>query len=126
MKTYEEIRGHKQDFDVSYTLYPKEKGGQEKVFQHLRCDFAYEGDNIKETGIYMIHPEFNDESGSPIGENIQVPITGSASMWILIPEMRTSVHKEKIKVGTKGYFMCGSRRLGEVIVTKIVGLYENV
>ncbi len=126
MKTYEEIRGHKQDFDVSYRLYCKEEGGQEKVFQHIRCDFAYAEDDIEETGIYMIHPEFMDVSGNPIEENTQLPVEGFASMWILVPEMREKVHKEKLHIGTKGYFMSGSRKLGEVTVTKIVGLHENV
>lgn len=125
MKSYAEIRGHAQDFDVHYRLYSKDEGGQEKVFQHIRCDFAYAEDNIEETGIYMIHPEFLNSNYEPIQEGISVPIEGEASMWIVVPEMRDEVHREKLQIGTKGYFMCGSRKLGEVTVTKIVGLHEN-
>ena len=46
-------------------------------------------------------------------------------MWILIPKMREKVHKQRIKVDTKGYFMEGCRKVGEVEVVKIVGLYTN-
>jgi len=125
MKTYEEMRKHKQDFNIKYLLYPQDVGGRKITYQHLRCDFAYEGDDIQETGIYMIHPEFLDEFGVPIEEDIPVPLEGRASMWILVDEMREKIHKKQIKVGTKGYFMEGARRVGEVVVDEVVGLYEN-
>lgn len=125
MISYRKIRNHNQDFNVTYKLYPESKGGRTITYQHLRCDFAYERDDIQETGIYMIHPEFLDMNGVPIEENIPVPLSGEASMWILVHEARVKVHQKAIKVGTKGYFMEGGRRIGEVIVNKIIGLHEN-
>ena len=125
METYQKIRGHRQDFNVKYRLYPPSEGGQQKVFQHLRCDFAYEKDIIEETGIYMIHPEFLDEAGKPFPKDTQVPMEGVASMWILVPEMRKEIHRKRLSVGVKGYFMSGSRILGEVVVSEIVDLHAN-
>jgi hypothetical protein len=123
---YEEIRKHPQDFDVKYRLYKLEEGGRNQTFQGYRCDFAYEGDDISQNGIYMIHPEFEDENGNVI-LNINEPVNriGTARMWILVPQMREEIHKYRIRVGTKGYFMEGSRRVGEIEVIKIVGLETN-
>lgn len=126
-KPYTEQRNHPQDFDIKYHFYSEQEGGRKSIpFQGYRCDFAYEGDDISKTGIFMIHPEFEDEYGNIIlDENIPVNKSGTARMWILIPEMREKVHKERIKIGTKGYFMEGSKKVGEVEVTRIVGLLTN-
>lgn len=122
---YERRRNHPQDFDVRYRLYSIEEGGRKVTYQGLRCDFMYEGDDIS-AGIYMIHPEFEDESGNIIlDEEEPIELTGTARMWILIPEMREAVHKHRIKVGTKGFMMEGSRKIGEVEVIRIISLFEN-
>lgn len=125
MKTYEEIRGHKADFLVQYRLYSPSKDGRKVTFQHLRCDFMYEGDDPVKDGIFMIHPEFQGEDGSPIEEEVPVPLEGKASMWILVPESRASVHRSRAKVGTRGHFMEGPRKIGDVTIEEIVGLHEN-
>ncbi len=125
MKTYEEIRGHKPDFVVSYRLYSPSEGGRKVTFQHLRCDFMYEDDDPIADGIFMIHPEFLGEDGQPLGQEAPVPLEGKATMWILIPEMRESVHRSRIKVGVRGYFMEGARKIGKVTVDAIAGLNEN-
>lgn len=124
---YEIPRKHPQDFNVKYRLYTKEEGGRKLLpWQGYRCDFAYDGDDIKKVGIYAIHPEFEDKENNVILESDQeVFISGTARMWILFDEMRELVHKQRIKVGTKGYFMEGSKRVGELEVTKIVGLFTN-
>jgi hypothetical protein len=125
MKTYKENTNQNQDFEVKYRLYGLEDGGRKATFQHLRCDFSYEEDDIDEIGIYMIWPEFLDSSGKPINDKEIVPLEGEASMWIVVDEMREKVHRRKIKVGTKGFFMEGLRRIGEVKVTRIVDLNIN-
>lgn len=125
MKTYAELRKQPEDFIVRYKLYPHSDGGRKVTYQHLRCDFSYEDEDPAVEGIYMIHPEFLDESGVPIAADVPVPLEGDASMWILVPKMRGKVHQEKITVGTKGYFMEGSRKIGEIEVTSVVGLNSN-
>ena len=85
----------------------------------------YEGDDPLKDGISMIHPEFLDEGGQPLGENFPVPLEGKAAMWILVPEMRASVHSARAKLGTRGHFMEGHRKIGDVKIDAIVGLLEN-
>ena len=125
MQAYAQLRGHKPDFIVRYRLYLPAEGGRKVTFQHLRCDFLYEGDDPKKTGIWMIHPEFLDEHGDPLEEQVPVPLRGRASMWIIPPRARSEVHRSRIKIGTRGHFMEGARKVGDVTVEAIVGLHEN-
>ena len=125
METYEELRRQQPDFIVSYRLYSPSEGGRRVTYQHLRCDFLYEGEHPGCDGPYMIHPEFLDESGRPICEGVVVPLTGRASMWILVPEMRARVHRSKVGVGVRGHFMEGRRKIGDVVIEEIVGLHFN-
>ena len=76
-------------------------------------------------GIFMIHPEFIDEQGLVRPERVPVPVSGLAAMWILIPEMRAKVHCIRIAEGVHGYFMEGSRRVAEAVVTRVLGLHSN-
>lgn len=124
---YEKVRNHPPDFRVRYWFYSEEEGGRKNpVFQGLRCDFSYDGDDIKETGIYAIHPEFENEFGNIIlHKHLPVSKTGTARMWILFPEMRRKVHVNRIKIGVIGYFMAGARRLGKVEVIEVLGLKTN-
>lgn len=125
MRSYEEFRGYKPDFVVSYRLYSPSEGGRNVTYQHLRCDFMYEGDDPVKDGIYMIHPEFIDQDGRPLGEELPIPLEGKATMWVLVPEMRASIHCSRIAVGTRGHFMEGPRKIGDVTVEQIVALREN-
>jgi hypothetical protein len=125
MKTYAELRNRMSDFIVSYRLYSQNEGGRKVTYQHLRCDFIFEGDDPQKDEIHMIHPEFLDKDGLPITEEVPVPLSGRASMWIIVPEMPNKVYQSRIKIGTRGFFMEGARKIGEVVVDEIVGLYEN-
>lgn len=125
---YEKVRNHPPDFRIKYRLYSEAEGGRKNsVFQGLRCDFAYGEDDIKETGIFAIHPEFEDDFGNIVlNRSIPVPKEGTAKMWILFSEMRREVHFNRIKVGVIGYFMEGSKKIGQVEVIEILGLNTNV
>ena len=125
MKEYKDIRSHGPDFIVSYRLYTPEEGGRKTTYQHLRCDFMYEGDDPTDDGIYMIHPEFLDGVGHPLAENVAVPLSGTASMWILSPEMRASIHRRRVKIGVRGHFMEGPRKIGDLTIEEIAGLNTN-
>lgn len=125
MQSYEQFRGHKADFLVKYRLYSPAEGGRTVTFQHLRCDFLYRGDDPHTAGLFMIHPEFLDSAGQPIAEGLPVPLEGTASMWIAVPEMRTKVHRGRISVGVQGHFVEGARKIGDVEVTRVVALHDN-
>lgn len=73
----------------------------------------------------MIWPEFLDENGQTILDNQSpVPESGLAEMWILVRE-NLPYHREKIEVGTTGYFMEGFRKTAECTVLKIMGELAN-
>ncbi|RED66141.1 hypothetical protein [Cohnella lupini] len=96
---YEQIKKHPPDFKVQYKLYSFDEGGRRNLpLQGYRSDFSYDGDNIKDTGIFMIHPEFEDDNKEVVlDNNIFVPKVGTARMWIIIPEMRRQVHQYRRK-----------------------------
>ncbi|MFD0714302.1 hypothetical protein [Paenibacillus sp. GCM10027626] len=124
---YAEVRKHQPDFRVKYRIYSAEEGGRKTpVYQGLRCDFAYAGDDAGMDRIYAIHPEFEEAAGKVIRDrSYPVPPAGTATMWILFPEMRREVHLAKMKPGVTGFMMEGPKRIAEVEVIEIVGLYHN-
>ena len=124
---YETRRNYPTDFIVFYRFFTEEEGGRRHLpFQGYRSDFAVEddftGSNID---LRIIHPEFEDEIGNIILDTtIQVPISGRAKMWILFEESRLR-HRNTLKVGMKGYFMEGPKKVAEAEIIEIVGLYSN-
>jgi len=50
---------------------------------------------------------------------IRVPQTGEAQMWI-INENNYNLHKQRINIGQKGFFMEGPTRTAECEVIRIV------
>src|SRR5262249_24307456 len=111
------------DFRVRYMwLPPAADGLVQRPHQHLRCDFAYAGDDIGKTGVYMIWPEFEDALGRPIPEGAEVPASGTATMWIVSREEFEDYHRERVRPGVRGFFMVGARRIAEVEVIEVLHL----
>jgi hypothetical protein len=124
---YEKKLGRIHDFKVKYRLYKPDEGGRKTgvTYQGIRYDFAYEDYGTKDFNLYMIWPEFENENGVVITEDFEiVREIGTARMWIVTDDMRT-VHRDKIKIGTKGFMMEASRRMGECEVIEIDGLITN-
>ncbi|CAM3140814.1 hypothetical protein PASE110613_17805 [Paenibacillus sediminis] len=124
---YETRRNYPTDFVVRYRFFAAEEGGRKHLpFQGYRGDFAIE-DDFKGSNIdlRMIHPEFEDELGNIITDTtIQVPKSGRARMWVLFEESRPR-HRNTLKVGMKGYFMEGPKKVGEAEIIEIIGLNSN-
>lgn len=124
---YEFRLNHLPDFRVSYRFYDESEGGRKVIpGQGYRPDFWYYHElQPSPNSIYMIWPEFEDEQGNVISDTaIRVKSTGTARMWVVVPKMR-QIHRDRIKVGMKGYFMEGSRRVAECDVIEIIGLKNN-
>jgi hypothetical protein len=123
---YEQIWKRLADFKVQYRFYGPEEGGRTHLsYQGIRSDFWYEHPENIENSVYMIWPEFENEKGEIILENNKpVSASGTARMWILIPEGR-KIHQQRLKVGTKGYFKEGTKSTAECEVIEILGLFEN-
>ncbi|HVI44247.1 MAG TPA: hypothetical protein VM802_05240 [Chitinophaga sp.] len=123
-KPIEKRLRHLHDFTVRYRFYSKDEGGRAyPPYQGYRSDFWYDAAGPGQ--LFMIWPEFEDTAGEVIIENDHtVPETGTARMWIIIPERRP-MHYDNIRMGLKGYFMEGARRVAECEVIEIVGLKDN-
>jgi hypothetical protein len=127
MSSYAETVNRLADFEVSYRFLSEFEGGRKTgpPFQHYRCDWTYEGDDISKTGVYAIWPEFLDSEGNLLTEKAQVSESGKATMWIVVAKMIPQVHGSRIKIGTKGFSMEGARRVAEAVVTRVIGLHTN-
>ena len=122
----EEKLNHKADFRVKYRFYSPEEGGRKTIpYQGYRSDFWYPHEGGNERSVFMIWPEFEDEDGSVILET-DTPIKqkGTARMIIVANKMR-EYHKIRIRKGTKGYFIEGSRKVAECEVIEVIGLLHN-
>ena len=72
--------------------------------------------------VFMINPIFVDENGLAYERGEIVSIEGFADMHVLFDQLRP-IHRRRVKVGTKGYFVEGSRRVAEATVVDV--LYLN-
>lgn len=120
---YSEVRNEEPDFEVRYLLDPEPALAVANPGQGMRSDFLYAGDDPAVEGIHMIWPEFLDEEGNVIcDKNIEPAKTGNAYMWIGPDEKVRSYHRARLKVGTHGYWVVGSKRLAKVEVTRLIRL----
>lgn len=118
---------HPADFKVKYRFYSEQEGGKKTLpKQGYRADFWYYHEEQPDpNSIYMIWPEFEDEFGNVITDSsISIAQEGTARMWIIMAGMR-KFHRDKIKVGLKGYVMEGSRRVAECQVLELLALETN-
>jgi hypothetical protein len=112
------------DFRVTYRLFTAEEGGRKtSAYQGIRWDFRYE-DNAISTGTWIIHPVFLglDEQVLPVEP---LPMVGQANMFILNAELR-SLHRQRIRLGTRGYFVEGPHRVGVCEVVEVLRLSQNI
>lgn len=110
------------DFEVRYRFFtPREGGRQSAPRQHLRFNFLYDGDDPTREGSWMIWPEMLDAAGDPLSEG-PVPAQGLAHMFIADPDLRETVHRHRLTVGVRGFFVVGALRVAACEVTKLVGL----
>ncbi|MBD2702561.1 hypothetical protein IC229_18075 [Spirosoma sp. BT702] len=120
---YQELFGRQPDFEVTYHIYSPEEGGRTLPgFQGTLWDFM---DDVDRNGMYMIYPEIlNLTTREPFERGMPIPENGIATMWILSSKLR-SLHQQRIKVGTRGYFMEGSKKVAVCEVTNIISLFSN-
>lgn len=113
------------DFRVKYRFFNQEEGGRKNPpYQGYRSDFKYVKQE-KENQAFMIWPFFEDEEGNFLPEDeTSVSQKGIASMRILNPKMRP-YHQQRIKVGVKGFFVEGPRKVAECEVIEVLGLFTN-
>ena len=112
---YSERTNRQPDFRIRYLWRPEAA----EPFQHMRCDFAYFGD--QEAHAYMIWPEFETPDHDPVGESASVPHVGTATMWILDDNMR-AFHRGRIAPAVRGHLVVGQKIIADVDVVEVLGL----
>jgi hypothetical protein len=126
-KPYQEVLGHPADFRVLYCFYTAAEGGRRNPpGQGYRSDFRYFENWADHHDVFMIWPEFEDERGNVIVDeaSFPVPAIGTARMWIINAGMR-KLHRQRIRTGTKGFFMEGTVKVAECEVVEVLGLMSN-
>ncbi len=125
---YQDKSGRLPDFLVEYRFYtPSEGGRQMRPFQGYRSDLHYDGEDINQKGIYCVWPEFLNEDGAIIKEdNIQVPESGTAYMWILFFDEMWSYHAKNAVPERKCWFMEGARKVAEAKIIEQIGLIHHI
>jgi len=121
--SYLERSGRLPDFEVPYKLYTADEGGRKTpAYQGIRWDFMY--DDHREI-LYIIHPEIlNVATNESFASETPIPEFGKATMWIVSPQFQL-LHRQRIKMGTRGFFMEGPHKMAVCEVTRIIGLFEN-
>ena len=69
---------------------------------------------------FQVHYRFLSPDGGALPEG-EVPMSGVADMFLVNPD-RASYHRQRIAVGTKGYFMEGPKRVAECEVVALRSL----
>ncbi len=118
---YEQIKNRECDFIVTYRFFTPDEGGRKtgNPIQGYRSDFMYSEDEEAKK-LWMIWPEFLDNDDNIIlDKSLRVPTSGKAKMWIL-NESLIELHKERIKIGLKGFFMEGPHKAAECEVIEVV------
>lgn len=116
------------DFEAEIRIYSAEEGGRKgPPCNGIKWDFAYDGDDIRATGLYMIWPEFLDDSGESISTDVQLPVGEPirARMAIVNTELRETLHRARLAPGVRFYCHEGGRRVAEGRVTKIGSLSRD-
>lgn len=116
------------DFEVRYRFYSEAEGGRkaQQFFQGYRCDWVYADFEASEPRqAWMIWPIFVDESGQFVPENAPVDFEGIPRMMIVDEELRQNIHKDRIRLSVKGFFVEGGKKVAEATVIHVVDLAEQ-
>ena len=113
---------HQHSFEADITILPLgPKTRKTNPFNGIRWDFCLIED-LDERGwaheIYMVWPEFVDESGVSIRAGVPLHGRLRALMHIVDPEM-VEKHRQRLKVGSR--FVCteGPRPVAEGVITSL-------
>lgn len=117
--------GQSPDFEVEYEIEVDPELSDITIAQGVRCDFLFDGEDPKVDGVYMIWPEFLDDNGSVIINKKLLPEKkGHATMWIGDVKTKRKI-RDRLTLGSKGYWVVGSKKIAKVTVSKILGLFDD-
>ena len=113
------------DFEARVTILTEKDGGKRTVsFNGIRWSFVYAEDDPR-TESYMIFPDFHDDEGNSLPEDVPLKGTLNARMHVLFQESIDQVHGDRIAKGVEFYCTEGNRRVAKGVVTKLRGILAH-
>ena len=116
-----------EDFWANIRIFSYNESGRKlPVFNGIRWDFCYADDSPPDA-LWTIWPDFVDSAGLTFAESTPLPTNEilAARMYILNDELRRTVHRHRLKLGTRFYCCEGPNKMAEGVVMKIVSLSES-
>lgn len=87
--------------------------------QGFKLDLMYEGD-VKQA--WMIHYALLDADENLLPEGTLCESEVKAYFRVVNPELRVTVHRQRIKIGTQFYVVAGRYKVAQGVVTEVLGL----
>ncbi|MGB3653813.1 MAG: hypothetical protein WBA41_21715 [Rivularia sp. (in: cyanobacteria)] len=108
------------DFAAQLKPIPQSKTGVRFLLrQGMKHDFKYEEDR---SCAWMIHYALLDAEETIMPSETLCKGEVKAYFRVLNPELRLTVHKQRIQPGTKFYVVAGSHKVAEGVVTEVLHL----
>ena len=115
----------KPDFRILYRFFREDEGGRKSLpLQGYRSDWTYL--NGETSQLYMIWPRFLDQEENELCSYQMIEMSGLANMYIISDKLINSVHKDKVKVGTRGFLMEGPKKVAEAEIIEVINLQKRV
>jgi hypothetical protein len=114
------------DFEAEVRILTPEAVGDKRpvvLFQGCRHDIHL--DDQPSEGNWMIWPRFIDDTGELLPGDVPIPAISKAHFYIINEELRRTVHREWLHVGTRFHIRAGGRPLAACRITKILGLHDD-
>ncbi len=115
------------DFEAEVRFLTPEEGGRTgcngPVRQGYRCDIHMDDDPTDL--LWMIWPLFLDENGQELPKGTPIPQVSRAHFYIINDELRHTIHRQWLRVGTGFHLSEGAHRVAACRVTKILSLHED-
>ena len=117
---------HKDDFEAEIVILTRAEGGRDTPpLNGIRWDLMYEDDDEGAPCLYIIWPEFIDANGDALPRDVPLSGTLRARMHIINDEFAKSLHKNRIRVGTRFFMMEGAHKVARGTVSRITGLIDR-
>jgi translation elongation factor EF-Tu-like GTPase len=68
---------------------------------------------------------FTDSTGSEFPIGTPIPRSAKANFYIINVELRKTIHRERLRVGTRFHLREGGKKVAACEVTKLLGLHAN-
>jgi hypothetical protein len=111
------------DFAAQLKAISRQKTGlRASLRQGVKLDLMYEGD---ERSAWMIYYALLDAEGKLLPQGDVCKGEVRAYFRVLDPELRITVHKQRIQLGVKFYVVIGSNKVAEGVVTEVLYLADK-